>query len=165
MTTLTFRDATADDVAFIVGMYADDALGATRESPADPLPPEYWSAFREIDDDPRHRLVVVEDAGERVATLQLSFLPHLTHVGTERAQIEAVRVASSRRGTGLGRTIFTWAIEEATRRGCGLVQLTTHAGRADAQRFYASLGFEPTHVGMKLDLGQATGRRPPPAGA
>ncbi|NUM43970.1 MAG: GNAT family N-acetyltransferase, partial [Anaerolineales bacterium] len=32
------------------------------------------------------------------------------------------------------------------------VQLTTHASRADAHRFYQRLGFVPSHVGMKLHL-------------
>lgn len=150
-----FREATPADLPAIIAMYADDPLGATREAATDPLPEEYWRAFREIERDPRHRLVVVEQDGETVGTLQLSFLPHLTHVGTERAQIEAVRVAASRRGSGLGRAVFAWAIDEARQRGCGLVQLTTNATREDAQRFYTSLGFRPTHVGMKLDLRSA----------
>jgi GNAT superfamily N-acetyltransferase len=152
VTELTFRDARPEDVPQIVRMYADDDLGRTREQPSEPLPAAYWAAFREISDDPRHRLVVVEDAGEVVATLQLSFIPHLVLVGTERAQIEAVRVRSDRRGAGLGEALFQWAIEAARRRGCGLVQLTTNADRPDARRFYEKLGFVASHVGMKLTL-------------
>ena len=72
--------------------------------------------------------------------------------GGERAQIEAVRVRSDRRGDGLGTEVIRWAIEEAHRRGCRLVQLTTNAERTDAHQFYAGLGFQPTHVGMKLAL-------------
>ena len=149
---LSFRDAVADDVPIIVKMYADDALGTAREQPSDPLPDAYWAAFHEIDADPRHRLVVAEQDGEIVATFQLSFLPHLVLIGTERAQIEAVRVRSSYRGQGLGRAVLKWAINEARECGCGLVQLTTNAERDDARRFYESLGFEPSHVGMKLNL-------------
>ena len=55
MTNLHFRDAVADDVPLIVAMYADDDLGTTREQPGDPLPEGYWSAFEQIDADPRHR--------------------------------------------------------------------------------------------------------------
>jgi hypothetical protein len=32
------------------------------------------------------------------------------------------------------------------------VRLTTHKTRLDAQRFYVSLGFEPSHLGMTLML-------------
>ncbi len=48
--------------------------------------------------------------------------------------------------------MMEWAIAQGRARGCMMVQLTTHKTRADAQRFYANLGFEPTHVGMKLAL-------------
>jgi GNAT superfamily N-acetyltransferase len=153
MPTLTFRDATTDDLPRIVEMYADDDLGSGRESATDPLPEAYLRAFQEIDADPRHRLIVAEDAdGEVVATLQLSYLPQLSHRGAERAQIESVRVASIRRGSGIGRALMQWAIEAAQARGCPTVQLTTNTARHDAHRFYESLGFTASHVGMKRAL-------------
>jgi len=146
------RDARELDLASIVAMYADDALGRTRETASDPVQPEYFNAFRAIEADPRHRLVVVEDEGDVVGTLQLSFLPHLVLQGGERAHIEAVRVRWDRRGTRVGEALVQWAIEEARQRGCRLAQLTTNASRGDARRFYERLGFEGTHVGMKLPL-------------
>ena len=36
---VVFRKATAADLPAIVALLADDALGAGRERPADPLPP------------------------------------------------------------------------------------------------------------------------------
>jgi GNAT superfamily N-acetyltransferase len=150
--TLGIREARVEDVPAIVALYAEDELGRTREHPAQPLPTAYWEAFTQIAADPRHRLVVMERAGEVVGTVQLSFIPHLVRLGTERAQIEAVRVAASSRGVGLGRALLEWAIAQARDRGCGIVQLTTDASRPDAHRLYGALGFEPTHVGMKLVL-------------
>jgi GNAT superfamily N-acetyltransferase len=152
MATPTFRDATVEDLPLIVAMYADDELGATRESATDPLPESYLRAFREIDADPRHRVIVAEDAGEVIASLQLSYLPQLSYRGSERAQIESVRVSAPRRGSGLGRAMMLWAMDEARQRGCAIVQLTTNGQRHDAQRFYESLGFAATHVGMKRPL-------------
>jgi len=32
------------------------------------------------------------------------------------------------------------------------MQLTTHQSRTAAQRFYEQLGFEASHIGMKLTL-------------
>jgi hypothetical protein len=48
--------------------------------------------------------------------------------------------------------LLTWAVEEARRSGCALVQLTSDKARTDAHRFYERLGFQPTHVGFKLML-------------
>ena len=152
MAELDFRDAVAADLPAIVAMYADDEIGTGREEVRDPLPDGYWLAFQAIADDPRHHLLVAEEAGEVVATLQLSFLPQLTNVGSERAQIEAVRVLGPRRGNGIGRMLVQRAMDLARERGCGMVQLTSNAGRADARRFYESLGFVPSHVGFKLPL-------------
>ena len=150
MSDLNVRRATADDITAIVAMLADDALGATRESPDDLTP--YAAAFREIDGDPRQYLAIAEQEGEIVGTLQLTFIPGLSHKGMTRALIEAVRVSSAARGGGIGSRLIEWAVEEARTRGCGMVQLTTNATRTDAHRFYAKLGFEPTHVGFKRKL-------------
>jgi GNAT superfamily N-acetyltransferase len=144
---LVIRRATTADVAAIVAMLADDPLGAARESPGDPA---YAAAFAQIDADPRQFLAVAELAGEVVGTLQLTFIPGLSRKGASRAQIEAVRVRSDQRGSGLGRRLAEWAVETARERGAALVQLTTDAGRTDAHRFYERLGFVASHVGMKL---------------
>lgn len=159
---MRIREATRADVPAVVALLADDDLGRQRERPDTPLADEYWSAWDAIDADPNHTLAVLEDedGGAIVGCLQLTLLPHLTFVGGWRAQIEAVRICSERRGQGFGRELFDWAISEARRRGCHLVQLTTNAHRGEARRFYESLGFEVTHQGMKLYLdGDVSGRR------
>jgi GNAT superfamily N-acetyltransferase len=92
------------------------------------------------------------DDGEVVGTLQLSFLPGIARKGAWRGQIEAVRIAASRRGGGLGQHMFEWAIGECRARGCRLVQLATDRNRPDAHRFYERLGFVASHVGYKLAL-------------
>jgi GNAT superfamily N-acetyltransferase len=69
-----------------------------------------------------------------------------------RGQIEGVRVAAGQRGQGLGRRMIERAIEGARGQGCGLVQLTSDKRRPDAVRFYESLGFTPSHEGLKLPL-------------
>lgn len=150
MTDIAIRRATAADVPAIVALLADDALGRTRESPDDPLP--YEAAFAEIDRDPQHLLLVAERAGAVVGTAQLTFLPGLSHKGATRAQIEAVRIGSAARSTGLGGRLIEWCVERARERGCSMVQLTSDATRTDAHRFYERLGFRPTHVGFKLTL-------------
>jgi GNAT superfamily N-acetyltransferase len=143
------RRATAGDLDAVVALLADDELGRTREKPGDPC---YAEAFAAIERDPNQFLAVIEDGGEVVGCLQLSFIPGLSRRGLWRGQIESVRVAASRRGAGFGRVLFEWAIAECRRRGCGLVQLTTDKARPDALRFYETLGFVASHEGMKLAL-------------
>jgi GNAT superfamily N-acetyltransferase len=89
-----------------------------------------------------------------VGLLQLTFIPHLTHQGAWRAQIEGVRVAAALRSSGVGGHLFAWAIERARERDCRMVQLTSDKARPDAIRFYQRLGFVASHEGLKLRLGR-----------
>ncbi|MGD0241570.1 MAG: GNAT family N-acetyltransferase [Streptosporangiaceae bacterium] len=153
-TEVVLRRAGAADLAAIVGLLAADQLGAARDGIYDDSDLRaYQQAFATIERDPAHVLVVAETEGRVVATMQLSFLPGLARRGALRAQVEAVRVHQDYRAGGLGQAMFTWAIGEARRRGCALVQLTTDKSRTGAHRFYERLGFTASHEGMKLILG------------
>ncbi|NJC23980.1 GNAT superfamily N-acetyltransferase [Arthrobacter pigmenti] len=151
--SVVLRRATREDMPAIVALLADDQLGRERDSITEPEDMEpYLRAFEAIDEDPAHLLVVVVLGSSVIGTMQLSFLPGLARRGALRAQIEAVRVASSARNSGVGNQMITWAIGEARRRNCALVQLTTDKRRTDAHRFYSRLGFVASHEGMKLAL-------------
>ena len=145
------RRAVAADLQALVALLADDVLGAGREGGGHDLAP-YAHAFAAVDADPAHLLVVAEARDDVVGTLQLSFLPGLSRRGALRAQIEGVRVRSDDRGAGLGEALVRWAVAEARRRRCGLVQLTTDRARTDAHRFYERLGLAASHTGYKLGL-------------
>ena len=148
--SVTIRRARHDDVAAIVAMLADDHLGRARERLEHLLPASYREAFERLDADPNITLVVAEEAGRVVGSLQLCILPGLSSQGASRGLIEDVRVASDRRSRGIGEQLVQWAISEARARGCRLVELLTHQTRADAQRFYERLGFTKSHVGMTI---------------
>ena len=149
----SFRPATRADVGLIVQMLADDFIGASREQSVAATPASYYAAFDAIAADANNELLVAEVDGHVVGVLQLTFIPNLTNQGGWRAQIEGVRVAGNQRGRGLGAAMIRHAIVKARERGCVLVQLTSDKRRADALRFYESLGFVASHQGMKLFLG------------
>jgi N-acetylglutamate synthase-like GNAT family acetyltransferase len=151
ISSITIRRARRKDVDAIVRMLADDPLGSARERLEDPLPPSYFRAFEVLEHASHIRLVVAEDDdGTVIGCLQLCILPGLSSQGASRGLIEDVRVAAHCRSRGVGERIVRWAIAEARANGCKLVELLTHNTRVDAQRFYARLGFQPSHVGMTL---------------
>jgi GNAT superfamily N-acetyltransferase len=145
------REATRDDVPALVALIAEDELGTGGDDAAAGMDP-YLRAFEAIAADPAHLLVAVESAGEVVGTLQLSVLPGLARRGAPRGQLEAVHVRADHQGSGIGSAMVRWAVEEARRRGCALVQLTSQQRRTDAHRFYLRLGFTASHTGFKLLL-------------
>jgi ribosomal protein S18 acetylase RimI-like enzyme len=146
------REARREDLPRIIDLLAEDQLGEHRERVTEPLDQRYVAAFEAIQQDSRTHLLVLEVVGRIAGTLQLNFLPGLSHLGTERAQIEAVRIAGDLRGQGLGHLLMEHAVALAREHGCRIVQLTSNLERADARRFYESLGFVHSHAGMKLTL-------------
>lgn len=147
--TVTFRDATRDDVASVVALLRDDRLGAARELDDADL---YMAAFDAMTAEGNNTLVVGTRDGQIVATFQLTFISGLSHRATRRAQIESVRVAADLRGQGLGHLLMEEAERRAEAAGCTMVQLTTHASRDKARQFYDGLGYEPSHIGYKKIL-------------
>ena len=152
MPEFVLRAARGDDLPAVIALLADDPLGETREAPGEGIDPAYQAAFDAIQADPNQLLAVADVDGRVLGCLQLSFIPGLSHAGAWRGQIESVRVASDARGTGLGRQMIDWAIEQCRQRGCRIVQLTSDKQRPDALAFYRALGFEATHEGFKLHL-------------
>lgn len=145
---LLLREARRDDVPALVALYAEDELSTGGDDGSDLS--RYLRAFDVIDADPAHLLMVAESAGAVVGTLQLSFLPTLVRRGSLRAQLEGVHVRADQRGAGVGSAMVRWAVDEARRRGCALVQLTSQKRRTDAHRFYVRLGFANSHEGFKV---------------
>lgn len=154
---LTLRPAARADLRAVLALLADEERVVDPATVA--VTEAYERAFAAIDADPRNEmLALVEDADDRgnggtvVGCLQVTYIPGLGKGGAERALIEAVRIRADRRGGGLGRTLMERAVSRARERGCALVQLTSNKQREDAHRFYAALGFSPSHEGFKLAL-------------
>lgn len=152
MNNLVYRLANEADLIRIIHLLSEDELGAGREVTSIDKHEDYLAAFRRIENDSNQELTVVLEEDVIIATFQLSFIQYLTYQGGLRAQIEAVRVSSARRGKGIGKQIFEYAISRAKQKGCHMIQLTTDKRRPEAIRFYESLGFIPSHEGMKLFL-------------
>jgi GNAT superfamily N-acetyltransferase len=130
-------------------MLRDDALGAAREGAAES---EYLAAFDAMQAAGGNRLIVGVEVDDIVATYQLTFISGLSLRAALRAQLESVRVASDRRGQGLGHALIADAEARSRAAGCALMQLTMNSTREQTNRFYQQLGFVPSHIGFKRDL-------------
>ncbi|MFJ6407187.1 GNAT family N-acetyltransferase [Streptomyces hydrogenans] len=147
---MILRPATRAELPAVLALLADE----DRVVDAAPalVTEAYERAFADIEADPRNELLVLVDDGLVLGCLQATYIPGLGKGGAERALIEAVRIRADRRGGGLGRELMERAAARAKARGCALVQLTSNKERADAHRFYASLGYARSHEGFKLPL-------------
>ncbi|MFB6871398.1 GNAT family N-acetyltransferase [Streptomyces sp. NPDC056323] len=147
---MILRTATRADLPAVLALLADE------ERVVDPasvvVDDAYERAFTAIESDPRNEMLVLVDGDTVLGCAQATYIPGLGRGGSERALIEAVRVRADRRGAGLGRELMKQAVDRARLRGCALMQLTSGKRRADAHRFYESLGFARSHEGFKLAL-------------
>lgn len=149
---LQYRKAKISDLAQITSLLLEDELGKSRETQSTILDQRYIDAFALIDQDPNQYLMVVEKDNQIIATCHLTLMPSLTFTGQTRMQIEAVRVSEKLRGHKIGEWMINKAIEYAKSKNVKIIQLTTNIKRPRAKIFYERLGFESTHVGMKLYL-------------
>jgi len=147
----TLRRATIADVDGIIALLADDPISASRgDRAADGDRPAYLSALGGILAEPSNDLLVVELGDAIVGTLQLTSIPGMARRGSRRLLVEAVRVRSDLRSSGIGSAVMRWvASTAAPALGASMVQLTSDAARTDAHRFYERLGFVGSHVGFK----------------
>jgi ribosomal protein S18 acetylase RimI-like enzyme len=76
-----------------------------------------------------------------VGVVQLRFR-HSVWTGGDDAWLEDLYVRDAARGSGLGRALTEYAIERASARGCGRIQLDVNTGNEPAHALYRSLGFE-----------------------
>lgn len=147
------RRALREDIDRIVRLVnAGGPDGKPRQDLPDVLPDAYLRAFETIEADPYQQLMVAEIDGLVVGTFHLTFLTYLAAAGQPDALVEAVHVAASHRRRGIGTTMLLWVIEEARKRNCRRVQLTTDKLRTEAHVLYKRLGFRFTHEGAKLPL-------------
>jgi GNAT superfamily N-acetyltransferase len=150
---LTLRRAEEADLPVVVRLFAIPDEGNLKdEDPSSPLPSCYREALAAIAADPNNMLVVAECDGAVIGAFHLTIIQYVAYRGGRVAQIENVIVDPAARGLGVGAAMMVWAIDEARRRGCFRVQLTSNKARVRAHRFYERLGFTATHEGMKLAL-------------
>ncbi len=149
---LVIRRARETDLQELVAMFAGDTLGDHGDTTDAAAFCDYLRAFNIIDASQNEQLFVAELEGEVVGTFQTLFNRTLTGRGSLSMIIVAVQTRSDKRGLGIGARMIAHAVEEARRRDCRLVQLTSNRGREDAHRFYQRLGFEMSHFGFKMKI-------------
>ena len=152
----TLRRATDSDLRALMVLLADDPISATRGDRADDSDAAaYRSALSAIVADPSNDLLVVaNETDDPLATMQLTRIPGMARRGSTRLLIEAVRVHSDYRSSGIGSAMMRWVTGSAAPSiEASLVQLTSDEARQDAHRFYERLGFVGSHRGFKYKVG------------
>ena len=131
-TTTTVRPMTAGDV---------DRVAALSGELGYPSAPEQIAArFRTVGARPDARVFVAADAGGKVVGWVHVYGRY--HLESDRtAEIGGLVVGSESRGRGIGRALMAAAESWARENGFGQVRLGSNVLRAEAHRFYETLGY------------------------
>jgi len=94
---------------------------------------------------------VAESGGAIVGFGSLHIELQLHHVGLA-GEIQELVVHETVRSKGIGAELVSRLEEEAEKRGCVSIEVTTRKRWIDAQRFYKGVGFRQTHVNFTKEL-------------
>jgi len=130
----TIRDARPADAAAIARLLAQLGYPAEADAVASRL-----DRLLIVGD----RVVVAELDGAVVGLAHLQVTPAIER-DRPAAKLGALVVDETHRGHGIGRLLVETMEEEARRRGCELLFLTTSERRDDAHAFYERVGLEHT---------------------
>jgi GNAT superfamily N-acetyltransferase len=152
MVEIIIRRAREADLPALIALFAADDVGGHGDTTDETAFDDYLRAFHMIDASQNEQLFIAELEGDVVGTFQTLFNRTLTGRGSLAMIIEAVQTRADMRGKGIGAQMIAYAIEEARRRDCQTVRLTSNMARTDAHRFYERLGFAKSHFGFKMKL-------------
>jgi len=90
-------------------------------------------------------VLVAELEGEVIGCLSTSIM-RVLHRPAPVGRISMMVVDETFRGRGIGAELVREAEQALKERGCYMVEVTSHARRTEAHRFYERLGYERTSV-------------------
>jgi len=137
MTALVIRQATREDAAAIVALFAAAGLDAG-ETFSDDEATRHFDVFARY---PNFRVFVAICEGEIVGAYELLIMDNLAKRGKRSGIVEDVAVSPQHQGHGIGRALMEHARNECRRAGCYKLTLSSALGREAAHAFYDALGF------------------------
>ncbi|MFC3100155.1 GNAT family N-acetyltransferase [Altererythrobacter lauratis] len=99
----------------------------------------------------RQNVIVAELAGEVIGCLSTSIM-HVLHRPRPVGRISMMVVAQHLRGHRIGAALVREAERVLAEAGCGFVEVTSNAKRADAHRIYERLGYQRTSLRFARDV-------------
>ena len=134
---LAIRPALLADVPQLLALYKLLDLAPEPALPVD----QARARFSELALRPGHRIYVAEFERQIVGTFALIFIGGLSHGARDSCIVEDVCVVPDRQGSGIGKQMMRFAMDQCASSDCYKLVLSSHVSRSNAHRFYESLGF------------------------
>lgn len=92
--------------------------------------------------DERYTFRLVEVDGKTIGFAKLGPLTLPVETSASAVELRQIYILEGFHGTGIGRALVDWAIDQAKRRGAGEIYLTVYTDNHRARRVYERNGFE-----------------------
>jgi GNAT superfamily N-acetyltransferase len=148
---LIMRRAGTEDLTGVLALYAQPEIDDGKVLPLD----NAESLLRKFAHYPDYTLYVAEYEDRIVGSFALLIMDNIGHLGTPSAIVEDVVVDPTRHGTGIGRKMMEFAMQNARDKGCYKLMLSSNARRERAHAFYEALGFERHGFSFRVELDRA----------
>jgi GNAT superfamily N-acetyltransferase len=137
---LEIREAGEADLPLVLPLFGQ--LGMDDGSVLDPAGAK--ALFEKMRRYPDYRLYTAVLDGKVLGAFALLIMDNFAHLGAPSGIVEDVVVREGWRGKGIGAAMMRFAMACCREKNCYKMVLSSNRNRADAHRFYRSLGFE-TH--------------------
>jgi GNAT superfamily N-acetyltransferase len=139
---VSVRPAGARDCARLADLIGQLGYEATKADVAERI------AVMEAED----RLVLAAELDGVVVGCLSTSIMRVLHRPAPVGRISMMVVDEALRGRGIGAVLVRAAEEALAEQGCHMVEVTSHARRTEAHRFYEQLGYERTSVRLAKTL-------------
>ncbi|WP_026122300.1 GNAT family N-acetyltransferase [Nocardiopsis halotolerans] len=109
-------------------------------------------AWTRMENDPDRTVLVAEQRGQIIGTLDLLVVANLTHDAQPWAVVDNLVVDPLVRRRGIGRALMEDALDRATGAGCHKVELLSHGSGQGFHQFCLALGFDSSTEGFRRGL-------------
>ena len=134
------RKAKASDAAALKTLYFEHL---TRFPPQEEQDRSLWMhKLSRFEEDDNMHLLVLEEGGTVVASVQMAIIESLTHNVRPFAVVENVVTHADHRNKGYASALLTRATEIAREKGCYKLSLETGSNKESTLNFYRNNGFE-----------------------
>lgn len=151
-TTMIIRAAIRSDLGAILRLLRELGGATHTQSAHVRMSSAAVRAWTRMESDPDRTILVAEQRGQIIGTLNLLVVANLTHDAQPWAVVDNLVVDPLARRRGVGRALMEDALDRAAGAGCYKVELLAHESGNDVHGFHAALGFDRSVEGFRRYL-------------
>jgi GNAT superfamily N-acetyltransferase len=147
MLNIEIRKATEDDLAAVLGLYAQPDMDNNKVLSLE----QAKNVFKKFSAYPNYYIYVAVHDDKVVGTFALLIMDNIAHQAKPSGIVEDVAVDPAYHSQGIGKCMMEYAMLLCKAAGCYKLVLSSNVRRVRAHQFYESLGFRQHGVSFLVE--------------